>query len=83
MVVSSRHRAVYGPQGFTDVLGDRWSGLSGALGASNGSYGPHDLHNCNIGVVRFNLKITAAQLDSHMWCSSVMNSMEGIGCELV
>ena len=45
------------PQGFTGVLGDRWSGLSGALGASNGSYGPLDVHNCNMGVVKFNMKL--------------------------
>jgi hypothetical protein len=25
-----------------DVLGDRWNGVSGALGASNGSHGPHE-----------------------------------------
>ena len=36
--------------GLMDVLGDRWNGVSGALGASNGSYGPLDVHNCNKGV---------------------------------
>jgi hypothetical protein len=45
VVVSSRRRAVCGPQGFMDVLGDRWNGVSGALGASYGPHGPHDVNN--------------------------------------
>ena len=31
--------------GLMDVLGDRWNGVSGALGASNGSHGPHDVND--------------------------------------
>ena len=43
--------------GLMDVLGDRWNGVSGALGASNGSHGPHDVNKCNIGVGKFNIKL--------------------------
>ena len=46
-----------GPQGFMDVLGDRWNGVSGDVGASNGSHGPHDVNKCNIGVGKFNIKL--------------------------
>ena len=57
MAARSRHKAVCGPQGFMDVLGDRWNGVSGALGASNGSHGPDDVNKCNIGVGKFNIKL--------------------------
>ena len=44
--------------GLMDVLGDRWNGVSGALGASNGSHGPHDANKCSIvGVGKFNIKL--------------------------